>query len=475
MLRRLILPAIALGLGVALFLLALNDTWTMGQQWLAVGGVCACFVAALLIDRPLPDRATVYHRVKLGLFCCVPLLLLAAIPLYTASDYDPERITDPKLVLAGVVVALAIPIALVVAVLCVPLAKLAFVSSRANSAMLGLLFTLGAAEIYFRATAPEAAKEVGERSNEGVRVGTEAWWEVGPGAPRYWLKADHDFVYTFPSDPRGYFGEDRQVVHEVNAERYRGPVRSIPKPDDVYRVQIVGDSAAFGWGVRYDDMLPAELAGRVGGKQLEVMTLGVPGYTTVDELELFETLGQAYEPDLVVVWYSMNDVATPFEPVSHEEARPEIAWYREWSKTVDACVRTIGRTIHERRYTKDLINQYVENGASWRRVKDALVTLRDRAAAIGAKTILVIEPRMGPLDPETYYFRGPHRVVAEFCKQQDIPCYDLIDTVADLDFRDLVVHPIDHHSNEVAIDHYAERLAEVLPADGVLPTPPDPK
>ena len=70
---------------------------------------------------------------------------------------------------------------------------------------------------------------------------------------------------------------------------------------------------------------------------------------------MLEAVGLSYEPDLILVWFSMNDVSTLFEP--NEDGAPvvpEIGWYRVASKTIDACVRSIGRTIHTRRYTKDL-------------------------------------------------------------------------------------------------------------------------
>ena len=117
----------------------------------------------------------------------------------------------------------------------------------------------------------------------------------------------------------------------------------------------------------------------------------------------------------------------------------------------------------------------MHDGQGWRKAKDALREIRHLGESIGARVAVVIEPRMGQLAHGRYPFRGPHRVIAEFCSGEGIPCFDLYETVAGIEFRTLLVHPVDHHSNEIAVAKYADTLAERLLDDGILPATPGPR
>ena len=77
------------------------------------------------------------------------------------------------------------------------------------------------------------------------------------------------------------------------------------------RIIVTGDSSIYGWGVRdnetYAVYLERELRSRLAGTRLEVINLGVPGYSTEQTLRLLDEVGWAYEPDLVVVSNLFSD------------------------------------------------------------------------------------------------------------------------------------------------------------------------
>jgi hypothetical protein len=87
------------------------------------------------------------------------------------------------------------------------------------------------------------------------------------------------------------------------------------RPPSTVRIVGIGDSGMFGWNVpegrEYLADLERLLARRGNGTTYEVLNLAVPGYNTEQEVELFRTKGLAYEPQIVVVGWCVNDMGPP--------------------------------------------------------------------------------------------------------------------------------------------------------------------
>lgn len=115
----------------------------------------------------------------------------------------------------------------------------------------------------------------------------------------------------------GFSGRFQRVAVEINAHGMRGPETTILKPAGTYRVALLGDSFAFGWGVEQDKIFAAVLQQKLQvaapeGLKVEVLNFGVPGYSTFQEVEQFFLKGYRFEPDLVLVYFIENDFGLPF-------------------------------------------------------------------------------------------------------------------------------------------------------------------
>jgi len=93
-----------------------------------------------------------------------------------------------------------------------------------------------------------------------------------------------------------------------NEHGFRDRSRSLAKPEGVRRVILLGDSVVEGISYTTDeDTISRQLEQLYPDGRTEVLNMGVSGYCTRAEVALLEERGLAFEPDLVVLLFVMND------------------------------------------------------------------------------------------------------------------------------------------------------------------------
>ena len=133
----------------------------------------------------------------------------------------------------------------------------------------------------------------------------------------YELKPDLDTCYY-------------RVRVRTNSEGLRTPASyRRPKPVDVYRILLLGDSQTFGQGVAYEDtfgqLLARELARTT--PKIEVVNTGVDGYNTAQEAAHLAAYGMSYQPDCIIILFIRNDLELPGFML---KARDEVATDRSY-------------------------------------------------------------------------------------------------------------------------------------------------
>jgi lysophospholipase L1-like esterase len=129
---------------------------------------------------------------------------------------------------------------------------------------------------------------------------------------RFQLSANPRIGYE-PVPELHYEGEDLSFYdYQGTGNRlgYRDRDHAEEKPPDVFRIVVLGDSIGAGLRVaRFEDTFPAILERllRERGQNAEVINFSVSGYNTRQEVETLAERGLRYQPDLVLLAYSMND------------------------------------------------------------------------------------------------------------------------------------------------------------------------
>jgi lysophospholipase L1-like esterase len=116
-------------------------------------------------------------------------------------------------------------------------------------------------------------------------------------------------------------------ILRTNSRGFPGPDFAPGPHPGIYRIVALGDSSTFGWGVDAREAYPAvlgeELRRRHPGRAIEVVNLGVCGYSSLQGRVLLEREALAWRPDLVTLSYGSNDWSKVPEPFHVTQERNE--------------------------------------------------------------------------------------------------------------------------------------------------------
>jgi len=123
---------------------------------------------------------------------------------------------------------------------------------------------------------------------------------------RLWIKDPITSLRTLETN-------QHTALMNINSDGFRGPEISKEKPDNTYRIFVVGGSTTFAIRAISDQTtMPGYLQENLDkldiSKNIEVINAGMPGFKAIDELRLVKTKLIDYSPDLIIVYDGFNDV-----------------------------------------------------------------------------------------------------------------------------------------------------------------------
>jgi lysophospholipase L1-like esterase len=194
----------------------------------------------------------------------------------------------------------------------------------------------------------------------------------------------------------------------INSHGFRGEEVALETSDGVYRVMLLGDSLTLGWGVEAEQtfaallerMLDADFERADRRIRAEVINTGVGNYNTDQEVSFFEARGRAFEPDLVVLNYFINDA----EPTPRQRL-PKILEYTYLGMSLWGRLDLIRRLYFSNGdYSSYYADLYREDREGWRRAQAALGRLARLAKTDGFALVVALLPELHAIG-KAYGFR----------------------------------------------------------------------
>jgi lysophospholipase L1-like esterase len=166
-------------------------------------------------------------------------------------------------------------------------------------------------------------------------------------------------------------GAERQASH--NSLGFRGPETTWKKPEGVTRVVCLGGSSVYGhtetsdatcWPAR----LQVHLAEMVPDRKWEVINWGTSGYSTFEVLVNLAFRAVDLDPDLVIVYESINDMRCalyywPDRPIRHDNTHWRAVWPDERASPIEPLLERSMTYRIFRRYCTDYFKRKADLGA----------------------------------------------------------------------------------------------------------------
>ena len=126
--------------------------------------------------------------------------------------------------------------------------------------------------------------------------------------------------------------QSTEVIH-VNSDGFRGTEITLEKPENIYRIFMIGGSTTYGDGIEDSGTMPFFLQQKFDEMDLDfnvqVINAGIPRAFSEGEVKLIKNRLLQYQPDLFVVYDGWNDSAFHQDGITNEDK-----WFDRWK---DIC------------------------------------------------------------------------------------------------------------------------------------------
>ncbi len=147
-----------------------------------------------------------------------------------------------------------------------------------------------------------------DRSNQ--TLSSDGWFaaqrqnlpDIAPEDTRWFLEYDEELLWKTRS-PNPYYN--------ITEQGFRGEPFPETPVENEYRILILGDSCAWGYGVGYYDSFAYLLENSLNiarkDVRFRIINAAIPGYSTAQGRLYFETRLEQIQPDLVILYFGRND------------------------------------------------------------------------------------------------------------------------------------------------------------------------
>jgi hypothetical protein len=227
----------------------------------------------------------------------------------------------------------------------------------------------------------------------------------------------------------------------LNERGMRGPLIPFEKAEGEQRVMVLGDSVAFGGGVPTEqcfDRVAVELLERKGVNGVTFVNLSVPGYSPWQHIDVLRTEGPAYNPDVVLYAFCMNDVVDwlwrdvpGHDPSSHRFDALEISGFFRLGRGLWQDLRQWRVERSGRRGRLALVPALEDSDTpevreAWRILLEQVEELVALARAQGRRMAFLAFPTSGQIRCDVGEIKNPQRRLVAYADANGIPCLELL-------------------------------------------------
>jgi len=233
-----------------------------------------------------------------------------------------------------------------------------------------------------------------------------------PRAAEIWTPGAGGHFYTLKKRPLGW------PPNEINAEGFRDRTHAYEKPDDFWRVAILGDSVSAGFGLEAEQALARVLERQLeaDGERIEVLSMAVRGWSTRQQRIAYHRTVRAYAPDQVLVAVCLNDITE-----LAIQLRPPPGMLVSLHRHSALVRRLVDASHREERQVGELFRGEPPLGAFFDEVRE----LRSEVVADGAELGLVVLPYRFQVmaDAPVPRVQG---TISDWCASVNLRCLDLL-------------------------------------------------
>ena len=270
-------------------------------------------------------------------------------------------------------------------------------------------------------------------------------------------------------------GEGRYagVPIRINREGFRD--REIgQRRDGEVRIAVIGDSIAFGHGLRDEDTLSRRLESKLnlalknGGRRAAVYNFGIPGSTGYEHYLIAKKVADL-DFDRVIWVYYLNDPVFESWNLGLRECGVDVPWsYRltrrlRRSHVVDLSLERIEAWRAGRRFgfPSPYFFAHEPGDPGFECVRRSLKAAAEMLKGRGIEGLFVTYPM--PLVVGTRYpFRAVHRQMIALAEADGFAALDLAPVFDSVTPEQVMLHEFDRHPNGFANDLAAEAIAEYM-------------
>ena len=276
----------------------------------------------------------------------------------------------------------------------------------------------------------------------------------------YKYKPNSTWATQYPNNERGYFDANNQIEYKMNSDGFRD-YEFEAKNTNTFRILVIGDSYAFGEGVKLEDSFAKVLEVKLREKNsnIEVYNLGVNGFDIRDEIAVLQNNLELFKPDMVIWGYVLNDISHPaFDLWPAEMKKIKRTFYlKSSSYLLNYIQERVWNSYYSEQYIRFVLGKY-NNPVDWNEVtvlfREALTRIQDAKASM----VVLVFPDLNALSRNQYAFEPIHNKLRDLFKAENLHFIDFSNVFKLYGPLNLRVHSIDAHPNEIGHRIIAEKI-----------------